>query len=80
MASKHRLTFAFLRTAAAGKYNDGAGLWLNKRNDGGAQWFLRVSINGKRREMGLGGYPDVSIKSAREIAERWRPEARNSRR
>ena len=76
MASKHRLTFAFLRTAAPGKYNDGAGLWLNKRNDGGAQWFLRVSINGKRREMGLGGYPDVSIKSAREIAERWRSEAR----
>ena len=59
MTIKHRLTFAFIKAAAPGKYNDGSGLWLHKRRDGGAQWFLRVTVHGGRKEMGLGGYPDV---------------------
>ncbi|WP_366141393.1 hypothetical protein [uncultured Shimia sp.] len=29
-------------------------MWLYKRSDGGAQWVLRVTVFGKRREMGLG--------------------------
>ena len=77
MASKHKLSFAFIRSASAGKYSDGAGLWLHKRDDGGSQWFLRISIGGKRREMGLGGYPEISIKQAREDAETFRSAARN---
>lgn len=76
MSGKNRLTYAFVRSAAVGKHSDGSGLWLHKRQDGGAQWFLRVSILGRRREMGLGGYPDVSLKAAREAAERWRREAK----
>ena len=77
MASKHKLSFAFIRSASAGKYSDGAGLWLHKRDDGGSQWFLRISIGGKRREMGLGGYPEISIKQAREDAETFRSAVRN---
>jgi len=68
MAKSNQLTSAFLKSAPAGKHADGAGLWFFKRQDGGAQWILRVSLDGRRREMGLGGFPDVSLKEARELA------------
>lgn len=37
----------------------------------GAQWFLRVTVYGNRREMGLGPYPSVSLKDARAEADKW---------
>ncbi|NSX56751.1 tyrosine-type recombinase/integrase [Parasulfitobacter algicola] len=56
------------KSLPAGKHVDGQGLWLCKsRNDAG-KWMLRLSIAGKRREMGLGRWPDVSIAEARERA------------
>lgn len=70
--ARHRLTMLAIKNAPEGKYCDGAGLWLHKRRDGGAQWFLRYQVHGRRREMGLGPFEDVSIKEAREQAERWR--------
>ena len=72
MRAKNRLTVAFLKTAPVGKHCDGAGLWLVKREDGGAQWVLRVTVHGRRREMGLGGFPSLGLADARKIAERWR--------
>lgn len=51
-----------------GKHPDGQGLWLVKRNKQAGKWILRLSISGKRREMGLGRWPDVSIGEARERA------------
>lgn len=68
MAKFNRLSAVKLNGLPPGKYNDGRGLWLNKRKDGGAQWFLRVTVYGRRREMGLGPYPDVKLKEARESA------------
>jgi len=65
----NRLTDKFAKAAAPGKYSDGGGLWLHKRLDGGAQWVLRVHVHGRRREMGLGPYPEVSLKQARQDAE-----------
>jgi len=35
---------------------------------GSRQWILRVTVGGKRREIGLGGYPDVPTKKAKEHA------------
>lgn len=55
-----------------GKHLDGAGLWLVVRDDGGAQWVLRVTVHGKRREMGLGGFPALGLADARAVADRWR--------
>jgi hypothetical protein len=55
MRARNRLSAAFVRKAAPGKWADGAGLWLVKRLDGGHQWVLRVTLHGRRREMGLGG-------------------------
>ncbi|MGO4916550.1 tyrosine-type recombinase/integrase [Pseudogemmobacter sp. W21_MBD1_M6] len=72
MRAKNRLTAIFLKTAPVGKHCDGAGLWLVKRDDGGAQWVLRVTVHGRRREMGLGGFPTLSLAEARNVAERWR--------
>ncbi|ETS08577.1 hypothetical protein BHOIPH791_04170 [Bartonella henselae] len=73
----------------AGKYNDGAGLLLHKRKDGGAQWILRYTLHGRRRErytlhgrrreMGLGALRDVSLKQARELATGWRSVLREGR-
>ncbi len=68
----NRLNARAVATLGAGKYNDGAGLLLHKRKDGGAQWLLRYTIRGRRREMGLGTLRDVSLKKARELATQWR--------
>ena len=76
LAKSNLLNSAFLKSAPTGKHIDGAGLWFIKRPDGGAQWMLRVSLGGKRREMGLGGFPDVSLKEARELAADYRKLAR----
>jgi integrase len=43
-----------------------------KRDDGGAQWVQRVTVHGRRREMGLGGYPALGLADARKLSERWR--------
>ncbi len=59
-----------------GKYNDGRGLWLQKRSKDRGQWFLRLVVNGKRREMCLGGWPNVGIAEVREHAERARRKLR----
>lgn len=72
VAGRHRLSAAFVKSAPVGKHCDGAGLWLHKRPDGGAQWILRVTVHGRRREMGLGSLSNVPLKSAREQADHWR--------
>ncbi len=77
MGARHRLTATKVKNAPPGKYADGAGLWLVKRSDGGGQWVLRVTVNGKRREMGLGGIGDVSLSEARDKAEKWRKLAKD---
>lgn len=68
-----------IKSALPGEYCDGRGLWLRKRPDGGGQWVLRVTIHGRRREMGLGGVSDVSLAAARDAAERWRAVAASGR-
>ena len=69
MRALNRLTVKQIERAVPGKLPDGGGLWLHKREDSGAQWFLRVTIYGRRREMGLGPYPPVSLAEARRAAE-----------
>jgi integrase len=72
MRATNRLSSQFLKSAPVGKHCDGAGLWLIKRDDGGAQWVQRVTVHGRRREMGLGGFPSLSLSEARKLSERWR--------
>lgn len=72
----HKLSAMKVKTLPQGKHNDGAGLWLHQRRDGGGQWFLRITVHGRRREMGLGSTSEVSLKEARQAAEEWRAVAR----
>ncbi len=76
---KHKLTSAELKAKAPGKYSDGGGLWFHARPDGGAQWFLRYTIFGRRHEMGLGSFPDVTLKAARDEADKWRAVVRDGK-
>lgn len=45
-----------------------AGLYLQVLPTGARSWVLRVMVAGKRRDMGLGGFPDVTLAMARESA------------
>lgn len=53
--------------AQPGKYHDGegVGLFLLVKPSGAKSWVQRV-IRSKRREIGLGAYPLVSLAEARE--------------
>ncbi|MFC0342066.1 tyrosine-type recombinase/integrase [Paracoccus niistensis] len=45
-----------------------AGLHLQITPNNGRTWLLRVQVGAKRREIGLGGYPDVTLAMARDRA------------
>lgn len=56
------------KRAAPYRLSDGGGLLLEVRPSGARMWLCRVTVDGKRRDVGLGGYPGVSLKEAREKA------------
>lgn len=72
MAPRHKLSAVGIQSAPPGKYGDGGGLWLHKRNDGGAQWIYRFTYRRRRRDMGLGGLQSVGLKQARDLADQAR--------
>ena len=45
-----------------------AGLHLRVTDSGARNWILRTKIGDKRRDIGLGGFPDVTLAQARERA------------
>jgi integrase len=51
-----------------GRHSDGGGLYLNVSKSGTKSWLFMWVRRGKRREMGLGPYPAVSLKVARDKA------------
>ena len=51
-----------------------AGLHLQVLPSGARTWILRAMVAGKRRDMGLGGYPDVTLSEARQKARAARDE------
>jgi integrase len=42
------------------------GLAINVTGWGSRSWVLRYTVNGRRRDKGLGGYPDVTLAQAKE--------------
>lgn len=53
-----------------------AGLGLQVLPSGGRSWLLRAMIGARRREMGLGGFPDVTLAGAKEAARQAREKIR----
>lgn len=49
-----QLTALSVRSAKPGRHADGGGLYLLVKPTGGKSWLLRVQVDGKRRDIGLG--------------------------
>jgi hypothetical protein len=65
------LTAAFANSISnPGKYNDTGrlGLFLLVQPSGTKSWVQRVSVRGRRRDLGLGAYPVVTLAEARSAA------------
>jgi integrase len=73
-----KLTDLRVKNAKPGVHGDGAGLYLRVKPSGAKSWVLRVQFQGRRQDIGLGGYPaDRSLAEAREEAARLRKLARS---
>ena len=76
MASeKKSLTAAFVKSAPDGTHTDDKVRGLTLRvAKGGSQksWVLRLTEDGKRKNIGLGGYPKISLAEARKAAQSLR--------
>src|SRR5262245_36080243 len=73
-----------LKRLGPGYHCDGAGLYLQvaeyptkegiKRS---RSWVFRYAFGGKTKEMGLGGFPGIGLKTARELAEKARAQVKS---
>jgi hypothetical protein len=62
------LTSAFCTSPLKpGRYHDGGGtgLFLRVEPNGAKLWSQRLTVHGKRRDLGLGGYPMIGLAQAR---------------
>jgi integrase len=67
----NRLSDKTVRSAPIGKHHDGGGLYLQVAqgsNDTSKSWVLRYAVGKKSRYIGLGAFPLVGLKEAREKA------------
>ncbi len=73
-----RLNAAFVRTVSRpGVYGDQHGLRLRvyksrKRQSISKQWIWRGTVSGTRRDIGLGGFPYITLAEARQTAFEYR--------
>ena len=68
LRNKNKLTpLALKKLKAPGRYSDGNNLYLKIEDTGSRRWILRLSVNGKRRDMGLGNLSFVNLSDARGL-------------
>ena len=75
MSTKRHLSALFVsKVGKSGRYHDkrGHGLSLLVSDRGSKRWEQRITVSGRRRALGLGSYPDVSLREARHRALRNR--------
>ena len=60
-----------------GRYSDGATLYLVVAPGGSKQWVQRLTVRRRQTDVGLGGYPVVGLREAREKAQANRAQARS---
>ena len=75
MAGKLTARFAATITTP-GRHGDGNGLYLVVKPSGSKSWVLRTVVRGRRCDIGLGGFPLVSLAEARAAAFEGRKLAR----
>ena len=66
-----RLSKRTLDTLGPGRHTDGPhgrGLMFNVKPTGARSWLQRLTVGGRRRLVGLGPYPEVSLEEARDMA------------
>ena len=62
-----------------GRYSDGDGLYLFIKKSGRKSWVQRITIDGRRRDIGLGAFPTVLLAQARKRASETREAIGNGR-
>jgi hypothetical protein len=77
--SERRLRVHELDGPGPGWPEDGGGLRLRVETTGARRWVQRLTINGKRVNRGLGGYPLVTLQMARDKSIDLRRAAREGR-
>ncbi|WP_419553371.1 tyrosine-type recombinase/integrase [Candidatus Poriferisodalis sp.] len=75
MRRSRRLTAKTVQHATPGKHADGDGLTLVVKTSGTRSWVVRLTVDGKQRDVGIGGYPAVSLADARLRAADMRADA-----
>ena len=75
--SERRLRARDIATLKPGIHEDGGGLRLVVQPSGPRHWSVRVTAGGKRRTLGLGSFPVVTLEEARDKALDIRRAARN---
>jgi Arm DNA-binding domain len=58
--------------------HDGGGLYLRVSGTSTKSWVFRFQLDGKRRDMGLGPFPDISLAEARSKASAHRKQRKGS--
>jgi len=57
-----------VKSAGPGRHGDRRGLFLYVKPTGARSWVLRYQMQGRRRDLGLGAYPGVTLAMARDRA------------
>ena len=69
MAGRDKLTTTGVKAITKpGRHSDGGGLYLRVKPSGGKSWSFMWKRQGLQREVGLGAFPDTSLKLARAKA------------
>ncbi|SFU48182.1 tyrosine-type recombinase/integrase [Halomonas korlensis] len=68
---------SLIKDGAPGRYSDGSGLYLMIPKKGAPYWMHRYTLAGKRRELTLDKYADLSLAEAREQAVEAQKAIRN---
>lgn len=63
-----------VKNADRGSHSDGRGLILIKNDKASGRWVYRYQMHGRRRDMGLGRWPAISLAEARKQRDRWAKE------
>jgi integrase len=61
-----------VKTLGPGRHDAGDGLRLIVGKTGKRSWVFRFQLSGKRRDMGLGSYPEISLAEARKLTAKAR--------